>query len=85
MKLVFATFNRGKAVEAGEILGPGYELLLPPDLGITDEVEETGSTLQENSLLKARSVWSALSQPNAPECASRSGQKNARPGRQHPN
>ena len=84
MKLVFATFNRGKAVEAGEILGPGYELLLPPDLGITDEVEETGSTLQENSLLKARSVWSALSQPNAPECASRSGQKNARPGRQHP-
>ncbi len=61
MKLVFATFNRGKAVEAGEILGPGYELLLPPDLGITDEVEETGSTLQENSLLKARSVWTALS------------------------
>ena len=61
MKLVFATFNRGKAVEAGEILGPGYELLLPPDLGITDEVEETGSTLQENSLLKARSIWNALS------------------------
>lgn len=56
MKLLFATFNPAKLREAGEILGDGFELLSPEDAGLTREeaeVEETGTTFRENSLLKA--------------------------------
>ena len=56
MKIVFATANRGKLREAAEILGPGFELLSPAELGIDGEVEETGVTLKENSLIKARHI-----------------------------
>ena len=59
MKLVFATGNRGKLSEAQEILGPEYELVTPSDLGLDDDVEETGSTLSENSLIKAKALWDA--------------------------
>ena len=53
MRLVFATGNKGKLREAREILGPSYEILSPAELGVEGEAEETGSTLEENSLLKA--------------------------------
>lgn len=56
MKIVFATANRGKLREAAEILGSGFELLSPAELGIDGEVEETGATLKENSLIKARHI-----------------------------
>ena len=59
MKLVFATGNRGKLSEAQEILGPEYELVTPSELGIDDDVEETGSTLAENSLIKAKAIHEA--------------------------
>lgn len=57
MKLVFATGNKGKLREAAEILGEGFELVTPADLGIHDEVEETGDTLKANSILKAEDLW----------------------------
>ena len=57
MKLVFATGNKGKLREAAEILGDGFELVTPADLGIHDEVEETGETLKANSILKAEDLW----------------------------
>lgn len=56
MKIVFATSNRGKLQEAADILGEGFELLTPADLGITEDIPETGSTLLENSLQKAQYV-----------------------------
>lgn len=56
MKIVFATGNRGKLREAAEILGPSFEVLSPADLGISGDIEETGSSLRENSLLKARHI-----------------------------
>ena len=59
MRLVFATGNRGKLAEAQEILGPDYELVTPADLGLDDDIEETGSTLAENSLIKARAIYDA--------------------------
>ena len=49
-KIVFATGNRGKLREASEILGEGFELVTPADFGITEDIPETGETLQENSL-----------------------------------
>ena len=53
MKIIFATGNKGKLREAAEILGDGFTLLSPADMGITEDVEETGETLIENSVIKA--------------------------------
>ena len=57
MKLVFASNNRGKIREASEILGEGYELLTPSEVGITEDIPEDGSTLRENSLQKAEYIF----------------------------
>lgn len=64
MKLVFATGNPGKLKEAREILGPGYEVMSPSDVGLAGfDVEETGTTFRENSLIKARALWNACGLP----------------------
>lgn len=57
MKLIFATANRGKLREASEILGPEFELVTPADLGITEDIPETGETLLENSVQKAEYLF----------------------------
>lgn len=57
IQLVFATGNKGKLAEASDILGPGFQLLTPADLGITEEIPETGDTLAQNSLQKAMYVY----------------------------
>lgn len=57
MKMIFATGNKGKLREAAEILGEGYELVTPAQMGITEEIPETGDTLQENSLQKAEYLY----------------------------
>ena len=56
MKIVFATGNLGKLREASEILGAGFELVSLADVGITEDIPETGETLRENSLQKAQYV-----------------------------
>jgi XTP/dITP diphosphohydrolase len=57
MQLVLATHNRGKRREWQVLLeGLDVELLLPDDLGLSAEVEETGETYIENALLKARAL-----------------------------
>ena len=64
MDLVFATGNAGKLREAAEILGPGYRVLSPAEVGLQGfDVEETGSTFRENSLLKAQALWHACGLP----------------------
>ena len=60
MKLVFATGNKGKLREAREILGPSFDVLSPADLGIHEDVAETGATIKENSIIKAE-AFGALS------------------------
>lgn len=57
MKIVFATGNKGKLREAQEILGPDYELVTPADMGITEDIPETGETLEENSLQKVTYIY----------------------------
>lgn len=57
MKIVFATGNKGKLREASEILGEGFELISLPDVGINEDVPETGDTLLANSLQKAMYVY----------------------------
>ena len=56
MKIVFATGNLGKLREALEILGEGFELVPLTEVGITEDIPETGETLRENSLQKAQYV-----------------------------
>ncbi len=52
--LLIATTNPGKIVEIQDLLeGLPFRLLLPADLGIRLEVEETGETYAENAALKA--------------------------------
>lgn len=58
MKIVFATANKGKLREAQEILGDGFDLVTPADLGITEDIPETGDTLEANSLQKVEYVHS---------------------------
>lgn len=58
MKFIFATGNKGKLAEARQILGDGYEILSPSELGIDADVEETGSSFQENSEIKADYIHS---------------------------
>ncbi len=57
MKLIFATANAHKLREASEILGSQFEVISPASLGILDDIEETGTTLRENSLIKARALY----------------------------
>ena len=60
MKIIFATGNKGKLREAAEILGEGFELVTPAMMGITEDIPETGDTLQENSIQKADYLFERL-------------------------
>ena len=57
MKLCFATSNMGKLREAREILPEEYEIVSSADLGITEDIPETGNSFSENSRQKAEYVW----------------------------
>ena len=64
MKLVLASKNQKKLVEMNDILSHlGIEVCSEADAGVDVEVEETGSTFEENSLLKARAVMEASGLP----------------------
>ena len=64
MKLVLASKNEKKLREMNDILsGMGVEVCLQADVGIDIDVEETGTTFEENSLLKAKAVMEASGLP----------------------
>ena len=64
MRFVLATHNPGKLREMGEILKDfGIEVVSPRDLGITVDVEETGTTFAENAILKAKAICQATGLP----------------------
>ena len=56
MQLCFATNNAHKLKELRQMVAPGIELLSSKDIGCTDEISETGSTLEENALQKANYI-----------------------------
>lgn len=57
MKIAIATNNRNKLKEIRAVLGGFFdEMLSLDDLGIDVEIEETGATLTENALIKARTI-----------------------------
>ncbi len=56
MKLVFATNNPNKLKEVQSKLS-NYEIVSLKELGINEDIPETGSTLDENALIKARYLY----------------------------
>lgn len=63
-KFVLATHNPGKLREMSAILSQfGIEVVLPADLGITVDVEETGETFADNAMLKAKAICAAAHLP----------------------
>lgn len=56
MKLLAATGNQGKIKELVRILSPlGIDVISPKEAGVClDGIEETGSTFEENALIKAK-------------------------------
>ena len=57
MKLIFATNNAHKVAEVQAVLGDGYELVTPRQMGITEDIPETASTLEGNARQKARYLY----------------------------
>ena len=56
MRLVFASNNAHKLEEVRRIMPSGIEVLSLSDIGFEADIEETGTTLEENSLIKASTV-----------------------------
>lgn len=64
MKVVLASKNPHKLVEIRKITEKfGMELVLESQLGVDIDVEETGTTFEENSFLKAEAVMKATGLP----------------------
>ena len=64
MKVVLASQNKHKLEEISKITAKfDMELVLQSDLGVQIDVEETGTTFEENSLLKAKAVMEATGLP----------------------
>lgn len=61
VRVVLATTNKGKLRDFRHLFeGSAVELQLPADFGVALDVEETGTTFEENALLKARAFARAL-------------------------
>ena len=64
MKVVLASKNPHKLVEIKQITDQfGFELILQSELGIDIDVEENGTTFEENSYIKAEAVMKASGLP----------------------
>jgi len=64
VRIVLATHNAGKRREWVELLaGLEVDVVLPEEIGISSEVEETGTTYRENAFLKAHALSDASGLP----------------------
>lgn len=67
MKIIFATSNQNKVNEVKELLPKGIEMVSLKEMGYTEEIEETGATIEENSMLKARVIFEKFGLPTLAE------------------
>ena len=61
MRFVFASNNAHKLEEVRRIMPEGIEVLSLSDIGFEADIEETGTTLEENSRIKAATVAAFIS------------------------
>ena len=59
MRLIVASNNSNKLREFREILGGRFEIVSMQEAGIDADIEENGSTFEENALIKANYVMNA--------------------------
>ena len=64
--LVFATSNKHKLTELKAIL-PDFDIKGLSDIGIIEEIPETGSTLEENAWIKAKYLYGCTGQTSFSE------------------
>ncbi|HEY4194365.1 MAG TPA: non-canonical purine NTP diphosphatase [Mucilaginibacter sp.] len=57
VQLVFATNNRHKLEEVAAKIKDKIHLLTLEDIGCTEDIEETGTTFEENASIKSRYVY----------------------------
>lgn len=62
MEIVLATGNMHKKKELEQILS-GHKILIPSDLGVDFDCDETGLTFMENALLKAETLYELVKRP----------------------
>lgn len=60
--IIFATGNNHKAKEVRQILGEGTPIKTLKDISFNKDIKETGSTLEENALIKARTIYQLTGQ-----------------------
>jgi XTP/dITP diphosphohydrolase len=59
MELIFASHNENKVTEIAGLIGSGYSVKSLSAIGFNTEIVENGSTLTENALIKARTIYQA--------------------------
>jgi XTP/dITP diphosphohydrolase len=63
-KIIFATKNMGKADEVNQIMDdPDIQIISLADINESIEIKETGSTFEENALIKAKQVFDRFKLP----------------------
>ena len=62
MEIFLATGNLHKKHEM-ELLCSPYKIIIPKDLGLKFDPDETGLTFFENALIKAESLWKIVQKP----------------------
>ncbi len=60
MRLVFASNNKHKLEEVCQILPKNVQIISLQEVGFYAEIDETGNTLEENSAIKASTIWDWL-------------------------
>ncbi len=60
MDIIFATGNAHKVAEAQKALGGNVTLIMPKELGIVEDIPETGETLEDNAAQKCQYLWDKL-------------------------
>lgn len=62
MELIFASHNEHKALEIEKILKEKIRINSLTEIGWKEEIEETGSTIEANAILKAKAIYDSLLQ-----------------------
>ncbi len=57
MEIIFATGNQHKMIEAQKALGDSFALIMPKELGLTEDIPEDKDTLEGNAIQKAEYLW----------------------------
>jgi XTP/dITP diphosphohydrolase len=63
MEIIFATHNKNKLKEVQSLVPEGMKVISLDDLNMTTEIPETGHTLADNALIKARTIFELYKKP----------------------